>query len=632
MNKAKPGFKNLSLHILFIFFIGAIGVQTLASCSSDDASPSSDSTQGSEGTVKKAGVSGVSQKGPFTEGATITLYELDKDLVQTGRSFKSAITDDKGSFNIRNIELVSPYAMFEVNGFYRNENTGNISAASITLFAIADLREKDNINVNILTHLEYYRVLNLVESGMSVAAAKKQAQKEIFAVFGINSDAFKDSEDMSIFGNSDGDAALLAISVLLQGSLSEGEFSQRLANFSQSIRSNGTWSDEAKKAELADWASGANLGGVRSNILGWGLASVVPDFEKYVYDYWVSSYGLGVCGASNESEIKKSNRNVNYICKNGNWVIATEYEKDVYQFVCSSANEGEIKAGNVTSTEYVCKNTSWVIATEYEKDVYQWICSSANEGEIKKGNASSKDYICENNTWRIATNEESDVQSICLTSNNGEIKKGNVSSEDYICKYGSWKYANYKDLYCSINDCNYFTDSRDDQRYVYVTIGEQTWMAENLNYNATDSKCYNDNSANCDKYGGLYNWSTAMNVCPSGWHLPTDAEWDLLVTAVDEYSIAGPKLKAATGWNTDIPTTDEYGFSALPGGFGHSNGICHNVGHDGNWWSATEYDSDNAYLRNMDYANGGVYKYDERKSFLFSVRCLQDYAVGALVP
>jgi len=701
MNKLKPSFKNLYLNILFILLIGGIGVQTFTSCSSDEASPSN------EGTVKKASISGVSQKGPFTEGSTITLYELDKDLAQTGRSFKSTIINDKGSFEIRNIELVSPYAMFEANGFYRNENTGNISAAPITLLAIADVREKDNVNVNILTHLEYYRVLNLVEGGMSVVEAKKQAQKEIFAVFGINSDAFKDSEDMSIFGSSDGDAALLAISVLLQGNLPEGEFSQRLANFSQSIRSNGTWSDEAKKTELADWAYGANFGGIRSNILGWGLASVVPDFEKYVYDYWVSSYGLGACGVSNDSEIKKSNRDVSYICKSGNWIaaseyekdiyqwacssanvgeikkgnasskdyvcenntwriatneesdvqsvcltsnngeikkgnvsgnyyicknaswaIATEYERDVYQWACSSTNEGEIKVGNVTSTEYICKNTSWAIATEYERDVYQLVCSSANMGEIKKGNASSKDYICENNTWRLATEYESDTYQwdVCSDANIGEIKKGNVSAKDYVCKYGSWKNnPNYKDIYCFTNDCQYFTDSRDNQRYAYVTIGEQTWMAENLNYNDIGSRCYDDNPANCDKYGRLYNWSTAMNVCPFGWHLPSTAEWGVITAYIGGRE--GKKLKA-----TSDGGTDEYGFSALSGGYYRGASFYGAGYYCGSWWFASEADSYDAYGLYMYYSSETTYDSNTEKAYwagfdkseLQSVRCLKD--------
>jgi len=267
----------------------ALAITFTLSCSGDDSG-------GGGNPIKKAKISGVSQKGPFVEGSTATLYELNDNFEQTGRSFRDIIADNKGSFEIRNIELVSPFAMLEASGYYRNENTGNMSAAPITLFAIADLREKDQVNVNILTHLEYYRVLNLVENeGKSVKAAKKQAQKEIFAVFGINSDDFKDSEDMSIFGMSESDAALLAISVLLQSNLSEGSFSQMLTNFSQSIRNGGTWNNEEAKRAMSSWAARQNLDldnldyfSIRKKILDWGLSSEIPDFEKYVKTYFAN--------------------------------------------------------------------------------------------------------------------------------------------------------------------------------------------------------------------------------------------------------------------------------------------------------------------------------------------------------
>jgi len=101
--------------------------------------------------IKKDKISGVFQKGPFVQGTLATLNELDSDLNPTGRPYQTLITDDKGTFEIRNVELVSPYAHLIANGFYRNEVTGNESNAPITLQAVVDLREKDQVNVNILT-------------------------------------------------------------------------------------------------------------------------------------------------------------------------------------------------------------------------------------------------------------------------------------------------------------------------------------------------------------------------------------------------------------------------------------------------------------------------------------------------
>jgi len=312
-------------HIITAALLAAILFTLSCSDDSGDKTPA---------VVRKEKISGVSQKGPFVEGSTATLYELNNDFIQTGRSFRDIISDNKGTFEIRGIEIVSPYAMLEASGYYRNENTGGISKAPITLFAIADVREKDQVNVNILTHLEYYRVLNLVENqGMSVKDAKRQAQKEILAVFGINSNGFKDSEDMTIFGTSESDAALLAISILLMGNLNEGDFSRRLTNMSQAIKDGGTWNDEVEKSSMIQWAaivesvgsycqypnnggsdncwpmptddkcktgilvsncSGSNnitrASHIKSNILSWGSSEEVPDFEKYIRDYWNVNY------------------------------------------------------------------------------------------------------------------------------------------------------------------------------------------------------------------------------------------------------------------------------------------------------------------------------------------------------
>jgi uncharacterized protein (TIGR02145 family) len=167
-----------------------------------------------------------------------------------------------------------------------------------------------------------------------------------------------------------------------------------------------------------------------------------------------------------------------------------------------------------------------------------------------------------------------------------------------------------------------FTDSRNGKKYGAVEIGIQTWMTENLNYEAEGSKCYDNDPANCEKYGRLYDWNTALTACPKGWHLPSDAEWTMLTDFVGGSSTAWPKLKAKSGWNSDDNGSDEFGFAALPGGYSGSYFSC--VGSSGAWWSATEYSADNAYIRYMGYSNGDVYGNNSYKYRLFSVRCLQD--------
>jgi uncharacterized protein (TIGR02145 family) len=152
-----------------------------------------------------------------------------------------------------------------------------------------------------------------------------------------------------------------------------------------------------------------------------------------------------------------------------------------------------------------------------------------------------------------------------------------------------------------------FTDDRDNQTYKTVKIGSQTWMAENLNYASENSWCYNDSSSYCNTYGRLYTWESAMTVCPSGWHLPDTTDWVRLMKAVGGrdstvfcvsgsclvYRIGvGAKLKATSGWEYQGITrngTDEYGFSALPGGSTGSTGICYGVGGMIDWWASTVF-------------------------------------------
>ena len=185
-----------------------------------------------------------------------------------------------------------------------------------------------------------------------------------------------------------------------------------------------------------------------------------------------------------------------------------------------------------------------------------------------------------------------------------------------------------------------FTDSRDSQEYGWVRIGTQVWMAENLNYAVTGSKCVGESDASgtlvddggrCATYGRLYNWETAQGVCPSNWLLSSVADWDKLfgyINSISLYYVAGKFLKAKTGWH-NCPGSgscqDTYGFAALPGGYGrYSDGKFEFVGASGFWWVRSD-DSYSAYYQNMNYSVDIVNLDNSRdKKDLLSVRCVQD--------
>jgi uncharacterized protein (TIGR02145 family) len=148
-------------------------------------------------------------------------------------------------------------------------------------------------------------------------------------------------------------------------------------------------------------------------------------------------------------------------------------------------------------------------------------------------------------------------------------------------------------------------------------------------------------TANYTTYGVLYNWSAAMNgaassttnpsgiqgVCPTGWHLPSDAEWTELTDYLGGTTIAGGKLKetGTTHWaSPNTGATNETGFTALPGGYRVNNGTFYDFGYNGNWWSATEYNATNAWYRYMIYFDSNVNRNGNNKELGFSVRCVRD--------
>ena len=163
-----------------------------------------------------------------------------------------------------------------------------------------------------------------------------------------------------------------------------------------------------------------------------------------------------------------------------------------------------------------------------------------------------------------------------------------------------------------------------DEIYQTVVIGSQTWMARNLNYDVTGSKCFDNygydgnGAAYCEKYGRSYNWSEAMAACPPDWHLPSDAEWDVLVTYAGG-SEAGKYLKNDPG-----RAEDKYGFAALPGGYLVSGNLPNNEGLTGYWWTASEDDAQKAYNRSMSFLSGNKVNSSARNKIdRLSVRCVK---------
>ncbi len=593
-----------------------------SSSDSEESSSSSSKNENNGDTlvVKKRSILGVAQKGPFKFGSPVYLRELAGDsLHYSGKDYEDEISSNKGDFVIPNVNLNSPYAEVEVRGLYRNEVTGEYSKDSISLFALTDLKtdSRTKVNVNLLTHLEYKRAMYLVRKGYSVYAAKKQADQEIMAAFELPT-TVKYSEDLSVFEDSEDDnvdyanASLMMLNLLFLGDRSDAGIKKAIDNFIADIEKDGSWEDDSTKAVMADFAAEIDGDEIRANVKAWNILDV-PKFETQMEMFWNNVYGLGGCTSVRSGVIaqnkNKYSKNVDsyYLCKSSSWKKITNLEADTYGW--DAGETGEVKKGTYTDAKYVfrdkkwtevnpvedalgsctasksgtvdktgdvyyiCKSSAWEKASTLEYDTYGYACSK--DGAVIGGaiNENNK-YVCDEGSFRMATASEIELNLGCTSYTQGKVGLTPVNSQidkKWICS-AEWLHEEVAKQAMEL------TDSRDGQTYNVVTIGFLTWMAENLNYKTDNSFCYENEDMYCKKYGRLYRLSNE-ELCPVGWHLPSENEWETLFTIVGGKSTAGKMLKSANGWgDADRNGTDFYGFSVLPAGTRNYEGGFYNMG------------------------------------------------------
>jgi len=268
------------------FFLSVIIVTSLITTQS-----CSKKTDPPDPQIIKPKVTGHVQKGPFINGTSISMSELSDSLSQTGKVFTTQISNNSGSFEIKDIALTSSYVEFSASGYYFDEVKGALSVAPLNLFALSDITDISTVNVNILTHLEKVRVGKLVNKTTKLADAKKIAQGEILAIFGFNLTGMDNSEELDISVDNDGNAILIAISIILQGDRSVGDLTELMAGITNDIGGDGILNSETIKNELRNSARNLDLAAVRLNLehryQELGVSAKIPDFEKYVNKFLV---------------------------------------------------------------------------------------------------------------------------------------------------------------------------------------------------------------------------------------------------------------------------------------------------------------------------------------------------------
>jgi len=237
---------------------------------------------------------GKAQKGPFITGTNVSLYELNSDFNQTGKSFTTTITTDDGSFSLSNIELKSNLALLSANGFYFSEIYGELSEAALSLQALADLSEKESVNINVLTHVIKGRIENLVAGGLGLHDANEQAKSEFLNFLGVSGTSGTDFDNLDISVDDEYNAVLLSFSTMLQRytitwnekQTLTAKLTQLLSDLSSDFASDGIISNQNLIDTLLFNISQLHLTDIRNNIekrySDLGQTVTIPGFEKYI--------------------------------------------------------------------------------------------------------------------------------------------------------------------------------------------------------------------------------------------------------------------------------------------------------------------------------------------------------------
>ena len=755
--------------------------------------------------IKNLDVAGLTQKGPFVKGSAVTVQGIDcKTLQLTDEHFEGEVKSDKGDFTVKNVSLKSTCALFEVTGIYRSEITGKKSSKELTLHALTDLKDRENVNINVLTELEYERLLHLVtEKGKKFAEAKEQAEKEVLAAFDI-AGSFEAFENLNIFESGDGNAALLAVSVMMQAETDDAGLAKRVEKFADSFVETGKWKDSDTKKAISEWAVEATANGgldsIRKNVEAWNDGDKVATFEKFIEAYAdgdsivlssssfrsssstepaLSSAGEieDLSGSSSssdnttnscagvESSSSATSSSASDLVSSGeessssvgefDWSIPKEayLNPDISYGEITDARDGQVyktvKIGNQTwmaenlnyadsvktpsllghswchdndpkkckvagrlydwaaaidteklyddgdgidcgigaycevpdNTQGICpdgwhlpKSAEWktllaAAGTENLKSQWGWLDDEAGTDSVgfsavaygcrKKSTGLNRDVGEEAYFWsatddsevhaysyRMSRGVKSDYKDYGFSIRCVKNEAGVISSSSSIASSSSVMLATLCKTETEDN-CEYgtLTDSRDGRTYKTVVIGAQTWMAENLNFETDDSECYDNDASNCEKYGRLYSWGTAMDgagafsengkgcgnantcletfpvrgICPSGWHLPDKYEWETLFIAARGYTRAGRILKSRSGWGDGGNGEDAVGFTVLFDGLGASVDDSRAY-----FWTSTETSGEVAYWIGFRGVNDYVTNLENDKDNFAYVRCLKD--------
>lgn len=307
------------------------------SCSKDDDMPKGGDPENENPnteTSKNYNISGVVEKGPFVSGSAISVQPLGDKMQSLGIVYNAIISNNEGSFSFGSNEFASPYAELVADGYFFNEVKGELSSGVLRLRSVVNLKSGSKINVNILTHLKYPRIINLVSKGVAFDEANKQAQRELLAVFGLQKYAEKrDASQFSITSGTDEAAVLAAISILMLGDRTEAELTEYLASLSDEFGRNGKLSAESM-AIIADGRDEIypRLHEIEQNIVNRynELGREVKVKELTPYFDWDSDGEAGNEVLADEQSVNLSQQNIEVPAEGGQYSITVSSPIPLY--------------------------------------------------------------------------------------------------------------------------------------------------------------------------------------------------------------------------------------------------------------------------------------------------------------
>ncbi len=382
-------------HISLKLFSSLTLIASICACvDSNVAGGISEETEGIVAITDKT-IAGVSQKGPFAKGSSVYLKETKDDgsLTPTGKEFYATIRNDAGEFKIENINLESQYALLTVEGYYTRESTNMFSSCAISLNAVTDISKRNSTNINLLTHFEYQRILNLVESGATFASAKAQAEKEIFAAFGYEKHE-RTAEDLDITGESEEDSILHEISVMVDNYFRPDD-----------IATDNPTSCQETKALIDNIADDFATDGIFSEILTAAIVDYSYQSKTSNSLHILKQYaGLGECSPAEAGDTYQTQRTVfiaeisyDYaICTGTRWILLDEGDY-IYATIGIQHKTGTMtdpRDGRTYKTTTIVTNGKkyeWMAENlQYAGGKYTWTEAMAiNDSLVSKSNASS---------------------------------------------------------------------------------------------------------------------------------------------------------------------------------------------------------------------------------------------------